>query len=466
MIRFPPTTTTVCAPYGFFAWSFPTFRFGWRLRRPVGGRPSPLGDTGDPMDKRANASHTRVHGCIRGRPVYESTRYEIVVLDPQVSGLRQILEPAIRREVSNLGIDPDASLRFLGADGVESLRTRDHVVGVYRGGPRQDAACTGAAERLGTAGISILPLVEDLQDYPKSVPSVLRPINGMQIDKADSQMDAAVSRILEMLRLQRDQRRLFISYRRTESREVALQLYHVLQERRFDVFLDTHGVQTGDRFQDELGQRLLDADVMIFLDTTGALASEWIRHEIEIANALAIGVLQVVFPRPPAPAGGLDRARFSELCEPFELAGRHFLGRDFGRDGRERLAPDVLTSIALRVEGLRARSMAARQSRLTARLLAALEDLPAGRQTPYQVEPGRHITIQRRTGPCRVFPRIGVVDSRSLHRAEMDAEKLPVAVLYDPTGLRPDSQAHLDWLCRYAGIVPISLLETERWVSG
>jgi len=398
--------------------------------------------------------------------VYESTRYEVVVVDPQDSGLRAVLEPAIRREVAALGIDAAASLLFRGPGEVRDLRTRDHVVGVYRGGPRQDAACTAAAQTLSKAGISILPLVDDLLDYPKKVPSVLQPINGMAIDKGDSQMHAAVGRILEVLQLLREQRRLFISYRRSESREVALQLYHVLQERRFDVFLDTHGVQTGDRFQAELGQRLLDADVMIFLDTTGALASEWIRHEIEIANALAIGVLQVLFPRPPAPGGGLDRARFTELCEPFELAEPDFLGGVFRGDGSERLAPDMLSAIAVHVEGLRARGMAARHSRLTARLLAAMEELPAGRRPAYQVEPGRHVTIRRRGGDVRVFPRVGVVDSRCLHRAETAAGKLPVAVLYDPTGLRVDSQEHLDWLCRYAGIVPISLLETEQWVSG
>ncbi|MFO1120477.1 MAG: toll/interleukin-1 receptor domain-containing protein [Rhodospirillales bacterium] len=397
--------------------------------------------------------------------MYENSRYQIAILDPQGCGLHATLERTLIREAAELGLDPQRALDFLGPDNVDARSTRDPIVGVYRGGRLQNDACTQALQTLRDAGADILPLVDDLKTYPQSVPSVLHPINGLQLDPGDAELRVPASRIFEMLRLMRSQRRLFISYRRTQSREVAVQLYYLLQERRFDVFLDTHGVQTGDAFQEELGQRLLDADVMIFLDTSGATASEWVRKEIEIANALAIGVLQVIFPRPPAPDGRLDRARFTELCEPLELGEAEFAGSDLQREGGEPLKDDVLTRIALRVEGLRARSTAARRARLTSRLLAALTDKTLRSPPRYEVEPGRYVTVHRSSGDCRVFPQIGVVDSPCLHRAEMDAEKLPVAVLYDPTGLRDESQRHLDWLCRYAKIAPISLLNTEQWVS-
>lgn len=398
--------------------------------------------------------------------MYENSRYQIVILDPQDCGLRKALEGTLSREAAELGLDPQRSLLFLGpGDVAEDHSTPDPIVGVYRGGPLRDEACTKALESLHKIRADILPLVDDLNTYPQSVPPVLRPINGLKLDPGDADLRKPAGRILEMLRLVRDKRRLFISYRRAESREVAVQLYYLLQERQFGVFLDTHGVQTGDQFQEELGQRLLDADVMIFLDTTGATASEWIRKEIEIANALAIGVLQVVFPRPPAPDGRLDRALFTALSEPLELNEADFAGADLRREGGEPLKPEVLTRIALRVEGLRARSTASRRNRLTSRLLAALTNKALNPPLRYEVEPGRYITVHRRSGDCRVFPQIGVVDSPCLHRAEMDAASLPVAVLYDPSGLRDQSQRHLDWLCRYAKIAPVSLLNTEQWVS-
>lgn len=348
---------------------------------------------------------------------------------------------------------------------VENYSTPDPIVGVYRGGRRQDDTCTQALQVLRNVGADILPLVDDLAIYPQSVPSVLHPINGMKLDPADAELNAPAGRILEMLRLLRKQRRLFISYKRTASREVAVQLYYLLQERRFDVFLDTHGVRTGDRFQKELGQRLLDADVMIFLDTTGATASEWIRKEIEIANAPSIGVLQVVFPRPPAADGRLDRALFTALCEPLELSAADFEGQDPRREGGEPLKPEVLTRIALRVEGLRARSTASRRNRLTSTLLAALDNPTYWVRLATRSNPAATSPCVERSGDCRVFPQIGVVDFPCLHRAEMDAASLPVAVLYDPSGLRDESQRHLDWLCRYTKIAPISFLNTEQWVS-
>jgi len=38
------------------------------------------------------------------------------------------------------------------------------------------------------------------------------------------------------------QRRVFVSYRRNESRDAAVQLFEELSARQFDVFLDTHSV--------------------------------------------------------------------------------------------------------------------------------------------------------------------------------------------------------------------------------
>ena len=393
-----------------------------------------------------------------------NARYQIAILDPQASGVRAALEGALATGVRDLGLDPGTCLRFLDAQEVEGRNVHDPIVGVYRGGPRSDEACTKALTALRSAGADILPLVDDLTEYPNLVPDVLHPINGLRLDANDTELSEPVHRILEMLRLMRNKRRLFISYRRVQSREVAVQLYDTLQQRRFDVFLDTHGVQAGDRVQDELGQRLLDADVMIFLDTTGATESKWIREEIEIANSLAIGVLQVLFPRIATPTDHLDRAQFTELCVPFELSRDDFEGDHFEKNGGERLKPEALDRIALHAEGLRARSMATRRNRLTARMLTALDERSP--PPPYTVEPGRSITVNASgSGPVVVCPQIGVVDSSCLFQAESDAQAARPVVLYDPTGLRSESEQHLAWLCRHTKIDRVSLLETEHWVS-
>ena len=60
-------------------------------------------------------------------------------------------------------------------------------------------------------------------------------VNGLQIS-TDADVARLVSIAFENLHLLRLERRLFISYRRAESTDVAIQLFEALDERGFDVF--------------------------------------------------------------------------------------------------------------------------------------------------------------------------------------------------------------------------------------
>src|SRR3546814_4229054 len=52
----------------------------------------------------------------------------------------------------------------------------------------------------------------------------------------------------------RSQRRVFVSYRRVESRAAALQLHDLLASRGFDVFLDTRDIRPGDRSKEHTSE--------------------------------------------------------------------------------------------------------------------------------------------------------------------------------------------------------------------
>ena len=117
----------------------------------------------------------------------------------------------------------------------------------------------------------ILPIVDTLNQYAKQVPPSLAGINGVERDTSDELFVRDVSTLLEGFRLLRSERRLFISYRRDDSRSIAQQLYEELDRRRFDVFLDTNGVPPGRDFQSTLWHRLADSDVVVLLDGNAQL---------------------------------------------------------------------------------------------------------------------------------------------------------------------------------------------------
>ncbi len=140
-------------------------------------------------------------------------------------------------------------------------------------------------------GFSLFPVVEDLTRYSRCVPPELLPINGQIWDLARVGSD-----IMRGFRLSRRWRQVFISYRRSESTGVAHQLFHELNERGFRVFLDTASVDGGADFQKALWSRMADVDLVILLDTPGALSSNWVYQELNRAHDLGMGVVQLIWP--------------------------------------------------------------------------------------------------------------------------------------------------------------------------
>ena len=84
--------------------------------------------------------------------------------------------------------------------------------------------------------------MSSLNNVSAELPECLRPINAMALAPGDSSLAKPVGAALQCLGLLPAQRRVFVSYRRNESRDAAVQLFEELSARQFDVFLDTHSV--------------------------------------------------------------------------------------------------------------------------------------------------------------------------------------------------------------------------------
>jgi hypothetical protein len=207
------------------------------------------------------------------------TKYQVLALGGSHDGRTAALFETLKRRVTDLGLSPATDVEFAEDPDVERIDTsRAPTASVFFGTESRPVQIDEAATLLRSRGVFVLPVVPDTDRYNSYVPASLTGINGLATNPADPQMESIAQRILEELRLTRDKRLVFISYRRDEATGVAEQLYHAFDERAFDVFLDTHSVRGGCEFQSILWDRMADADLLVLIDTPRALSSRWVRE--------------------------------------------------------------------------------------------------------------------------------------------------------------------------------------------
>ena len=145
-------------------------------------------------------------------------------------------------------------------------------------------------------------------------------------DLGGSRTERIATALLECVGLLPRQRRVFVSYRRDDARQAALQLFNALSARLFDVFLDTHGIAPAEDFQAVLWHRLCDSDVLVMLDTPGYFESRWTNAEYGRALAKGISVLRIGWPGVSpslrtATASRLDLAATEIDCNDWPAGG-------------------------------------------------------------------------------------------------------------------------------------------------
>ena len=214
-------------------------------------------------------------------------------------------------------------------------------------------------------------------------------------------------------------RRIFISYKRDESSPVAIQLFEQLEKSGFDVFLDTHSVRPSEPFQDELWHRLADTDVVVLLNTPGFLKSNWTTQELAKANAMSIGILQLIWP-------SHKMERDAELSIPLYLTDDDFGNPKF-KDEKSYLTDGIISKIVSQVESLRSRCLASRQDNLISEFISYANKL--GKNASLQ--PERFITVKTSSGnEIEIIPTVGVPQAFTYNQSEelinkIASKKLP-----------------------------------------
>lgn len=292
------------------------------------------------------------------------------------------------------------------------------------------------AARLTKLGVPIVPVVSAATRVSAELPAALRSINAMFHDAADTGLRRVVTAALQCLGLLPAQRRVFVSYRREESADVALQLYEALSARHFDVFLDTHSVSAAADFQAALWHRLCDSDVLIMLDTPGYFTSRWTTAEWGRAIAKHISMLQLVWP-------DHTPVRESHLATSKKLTAADFNG--------SRLTGAVIADVALELERVRSVSVALRHSNMVGTLRTAVEDLGGSVEGVGQK---RSVILKLPSGTALVaYPVVGVPTSVDVHDCIDLSDSRAAAVVYDHLGISDEWRRHLEWLASRVGTV-------------
>ena len=314
-----------------------------------------------------------------------------------------------------------------------------------------------ALRKLMGNGDAVYPVFFTDGQFENEVPAVLKPING--VCYSDDKLDSIVNVAFEELRLLRKKRRVFISYKRSDSAAIANQLYDVLSRHQFDVFLDTYSIRGAADFQAELHHRITDSDVLIQLNSPNFMESDWCKEEISEANARRVGVLQVNWP-------GMKSDGKDQLSTTKKLTELDFRRKRYKRN-TSMLKTKVLNAIAVEVEAIRARNIAARQDNLTGEFVKE-----ANRQGRTIIKEPTFLVEQKSDNRFWYYiPAIGVPQSTDCHESLKMLERWRVKVpdkvflIYDDLSILPRWIEHLDWMNKYLEVKTIKMQEFESWLK-
>ncbi len=303
-------------------------------------------------------------------------------------------------------------------------------------------------------GNIILPI--SAEEILADIPEILKNYNVLDWD---NNIQKIVNLILEGFELLRKSRKIFISYKRSESSNVAIQLYELLEQNNFDVFLDTHSVDKGEDFQEELWHRMTDSDVILMLNTDGFLKSEWCNKEMEKAHIKRIGIVHLIWPE-------CIFEDFAYLSESIQLKTNDFEKPFYSSYLNNRLKKDILPRIVNMIEGTRARNLASRQDSLITEFTQAASNNSISVQLQYQ----RYISQELSSGKKIVYiPTVGIPQSINCHSSEKLIKRIgkkeikSIRLIYDDMSIRDYWLDHLDWLNNYLEIKTIKKVNFNRW---
>ncbi|MCH7329839.1 toll/interleukin-1 receptor domain-containing protein [Acinetobacter modestus] len=308
----------------------------------------------------------------------------------------------------------------------------------------------------------LLPLIdEDYLQFNNLVPKTIQKYNGLSSlgSTPEALVNKVVNNALEAFNLLKKKRRAFVSYKRSDSSGVAIQLYEYLEQHNFDVFLDTHSIRKSESFQEELLQRMIDSDVVVLLSTENYLESEWTQKELSEANLASIGLVQIVWPEYTVIQG-------AQLSEVFKLEASDFINGDF-RNVNAKLNEDSLLKIVQFTEALRARTLASRQDKLISTFMHYAQKS----EVTATLSSHKFIELEKNGEKSVVVPAIGMPkalnceESQTLVKSIYEEGLDKIYILYDEIHIRDIWVRHLNWLNEHLPVKTKEIGKVSEWLA-
>lgn len=370
------------------------------------------------------------------------------------------LRNSIESQIHDLGINRSHISIVLERD-IASINQKGPIVAVFFAYTGVDEKHNDCLQALLNNSITIIPCVSDIEHVSAKIPKIISHVNAFVLGGDDKEFVRLTTLILENLRLLRIERRVFISYKRTDSQFIAAQLYDKLNISGFDVFLDTRSVPYGADFQSILWHRMADSDVVILLDTPNFRNSAWTMQELARANSTNIQILHVLWP-------GVKIDSSSAFSEFLSISASDFRSR--AKTGEKaRLKDETMLSIVAKAESIRARALAARHRSLVDNFCDQAKEQSV---MAVSVQPERYISLEYEDGTqVSVVPTIGVPRADRYQEMAKLIQAIgrtsdSVWLLYDERGILETWLEHLEWLNAHLPVLSVQVSKCALQIQG
>lgn len=382
-------------------------------------------------------------------------KYQLIFIGDISNPACDAIRSCFYEKVNEMGLLSDAFIEIYASNFNTDYQNKQPSFAYYFGKKDHCNQDVDILNTLMSNGDAIIPVFFQEGAFDEEIPVAVHKMNGKLF--AIGKEEQFVNYALESLRLLRQNRKLFISYKRGDSTAVANQLFDALVRCNYDVFLDTYSIAPAQNFQEELHHRLSDCDILIQLYTEQFKASKWCLEEIAAANQKQIGVIELVWP-------GMILDIHNHLCEPFLLTESNFTKNPV--NPMSLLKDDIVDSLTHKVESVRARNMAARQDSLVGEFIVEAQKL--GRVL---VQEYKYLVERKTNDELNVFiPAVGVPQSYDCYeslqyREILSNSKTKIYLIYDDLRIKRKWIDHLEWLNESLEVQTIKKNEFAQWLQ-